>query len=152
MAQVHVERLDHLGVSAAVIKAIGFIDLLNARLGPDQPEVLTPGAAVAGMMLHGLGCAKRPLSLPPQLLASTPRDLWLHDGIRAEMFNRFTLGRTLDEASAEGGARRCHELALGVCARDGSDLRGNPRDTTSFARRGAYIPERDAQAMTSTPG
>ncbi|HEX9871484.1 MAG TPA: DUF4277 domain-containing protein [Candidatus Tectomicrobia bacterium] len=66
MAQVHVERLDHLGVLASVIKDMGLIDMINARLVPDRQEVLTPGEAVGGMMLNGLGFAKRPLSLTPQ--------------------------------------------------------------------------------------
>jgi len=66
MEQVHVERLDHLGVLASVIKDMGLIDMINARLVPDRQEVLTPGEAVGGMMLNGLGFAKRPLSLTPQ--------------------------------------------------------------------------------------
>jgi hypothetical protein len=66
MSQVHVERLDHLGVLASVIKDMGLIDMINARLVPDRQEVLTPGEAVGGMMLNGLGFAKRPLSLTPQ--------------------------------------------------------------------------------------
>ena len=52
MEKVHVERLDHLGVIASVIKDIGLIDMINARLVPDQQEVLTPGEAVAGMILN----------------------------------------------------------------------------------------------------
>ena len=40
--------------------------MINARLVPDAQEVLTPGEAVAGMMLNGLGFANRPLSLTPQ--------------------------------------------------------------------------------------
>jgi transposase len=77
--------------------------------------------------------------------------LW-HDGLRAEMFNRFKLGRALDEADADGCDLLFHELALGVCAREGIDLRFNHRDTTSFALSGEYIPERDEQAMTITHG
>jgi transposase len=100
MAKVHVERLDHLGVIASVIKDIGVIDMMNARLVPDQQAVLTPGEAVAGMILNGLGFAKRPLLLTPQFFASKSCDLLFHDGIRAEMFNCFRLGRTLDEAYA----------------------------------------------------
>jgi transposase len=126
--------------------------MINARLVPDQQEGLTPGEAVAGMMLNGLGFAHRPWSLTPQVFASTPLDRLLHDGIRAEMFNRFTLGRTLDEAYAYGCDLLFHELALYVCARDGIDLRCNHLDTTSFARSGAYIPEREEQAMTITHG
>ena len=53
MEPIRVERLDHLGVIASVIKDLGLIDMINARLMPDAQEVLTPGEAVAGMMLHG---------------------------------------------------------------------------------------------------
>jgi hypothetical protein len=57
MEPIRVERLDHLGVIASVIKDLGLIDMINARLMPDAQEVLTPGEAVAGMMLNGLGFA-----------------------------------------------------------------------------------------------
>ena len=98
MEQVRVARLDHLGVIAAVIKNLGLIDMINTRLVPDAQEVITPGEAVAGMILNGLGFANRPLSLTPQFFAHTPLDLLFREGIDAEMFNRFKLGRTLDEA------------------------------------------------------
>ena len=83
MEQVRVERLDHLGVIASVIKDLGLMDMINTRLVPDVQEVLTPGEAVAGMILNGLGFANRPLSLTPQFFASKPLDLLFHDGIRA---------------------------------------------------------------------
>jgi transposase len=126
--------------------------MINARLVPDPQEVLTPGEAVAGMMLNGLGVAHRPLSLTPQFFASKPLDLLLHDGVRAEMFNRFKLGRTLDEAYAYGCDLLFHELALCVCAREGIERRFNQLDTPSFSRSGAYIPERAEPAMTITHG
>jgi hypothetical protein len=139
-------------VIASVINDRGVIDLMNARLVPDHQAGLTPGEAVAGLMRHGLGGAQRPWSLTPQCFASTPLERLCHDGIRAERCHRCTRGRPLDEASADGGDRRCHERALGVCARDGIDLRGNHLAPTSFARRGESIPDSDEQAMTSTPG
>jgi transposase len=126
--------------------------MMNARLVPDPQEVLTPGEAVAGMIVNGLGFAHRPLSLTPQFLASKPLDLLWHDGVRAEMCNRFTLGRTLDEAYAYGCDLLFHELALCVCAREGIDLRFNHLDTTSFSRSGEDSPESDEQAMTITHG
>jgi transposase len=126
--------------------------MMNARLVPDPQAGLTPGEAVAGMMLNGLGFAHRPLSLPPQFFASTPLALLLHDGVRAEMCNRFKLGRTLDEAYAYGCDLLFQELAWCVCARDGIELRFNHLDTTSFALRGEYIPDSDEQAMTITHG
>ena len=62
MEQVRVERLDHLGLIAAVIKDLGLIGMIDRRLVPDAPERITPGEAVAGMILKGLGFAHRPLS------------------------------------------------------------------------------------------
>src|SRR5919199_2760062 len=123
MEQVRVERLDHLGLIAAVIKGLGLIDLIDSRLVPDEQERITPGEAVAGMILNGLGFASRPLSLTPQFFANTPLDLLLHPGINAEMFNRFKLGRTLDDASAYGCDLLFQELALAICAQEGIELR-----------------------------
>src|SRR5919106_148255 len=152
MESVRVERLDHLGVIASVIKDLGLIDMINARLVPDAQEVMTPGEAVAGMILNGLGFANRPMSLTPQFFANKPLDLLFRDGLRAEMFNRFKLGRILDEAYAYGCDLLFQELALAVCAHEGIDLCFNHLDTTSFALSGEYIPERDEQAITITYG
>jgi hypothetical protein len=102
MAAVHVERLDHLGLIASVVKDLGLIGMIDTRLMPDEQEEITPGEAVAGMIRNGLGFANRPLSLPPQFFANKPLELLFRAGIRAEMFNRFKLGRTLDEVHAYG--------------------------------------------------
>jgi len=152
MESVRVERLDHLGVIASVIKELDLIDMINARLVPDAQAVMTPGEAVAGMILNGLGFANRPLSLTPQFFANKPLDLLFRDGIRADMFNRFTLGRTLDEAYAYGCDLLFQELALAVCAQEGIDLRFNHLDTTSFALSGDYVPDSDEQAICITHG
>ncbi len=108
MEQLHVEPLDHLGVIASVIKDLGLIDMIDKRLVPDEQEVITPGEAVAAMMLNGLGFANRPLSLTPQFFANKPLDLLFREGIEAEMFNRFKRGRTLDEAHAYGSRGLSH--------------------------------------------
>jgi transposase len=142
MEQVRVERLDHLGLIASVIKDLGLIDMIDSRLVPDEQERITPGEAVAGMILNGLGFANRPLSLMPQFFANKPLDLLFRPGLEAEMFNCFKLGRTLDDASAYGCDLLFQELALAICAHEGIDLRFNHLDTTSFALTGAYIPER----------
>jgi transposase len=81
MEQVRVERLDHLGVIASVIKDIGLMDMIDSRLVPDAQERITPGEAVAGMILNGLGFANRPLSLTPPFFANTPLDLLFREGI-----------------------------------------------------------------------
>jgi transposase len=152
MASVRVERLDHLGLIAAVIKDIGLIDMINTRLVPDEQEEITPGEAMAGMILNGLGFANRPLSLTPQFFANKPLDLLFREGVRAEMFNRFKLGRTLEEVSAYGCDLLFSELALPVCIQEGIKLRFHHLDTTSFSLHGDYVPESDEQAITITHG
>ena len=60
MDSIGIARLDHLGVMSSVRKDLGLIDMLNARLVPDAQAVRTPGEALAGMILNGLGLANRP--------------------------------------------------------------------------------------------
>jgi transposase len=152
MEQVRVERLDHLGVIASVIKDLGLIAMIDTRLVPDDQEVITPGEAVAAMILNGLGFANRPLSLTPQFFANKPLDLLFREGLEAEMCNRFKLGRTLDEASAYGCDLLFEELACAICAHEGIDRRFNHLDTTSFSLPGEYVPDRDEHAMHITHG
>jgi transposase len=152
MASVSVERLDHLGVVASVIKGLGLIEMIDARLLLHAQEEITAGEAVAGMILNGLGFSNRPLSLTPQFFANKPLDLLFREGVRAEMFNRFKLGRTLDEIHAYGGDLLFSELALAVCAQEGIDERFNHLDTTSFSLTGDYVPDSDEHAIAITHG
>jgi transposase len=147
MEQVRVERLDHLGLIASVMKDLGLIAMIDRRLVPDAQEVITPGEAVAGMILNGLGCANRPVSLSPQFFANKPLDLLLRAGIDAELCNRFKLGRPLDAAYAYGCNLLFEELALAVCTHEGIDRRFHHLDTTSFGLPGESIPDSDAHAI-----
>jgi transposase len=104
------------------------------------------------MILNGLGFANRPLSLTPQFFAHKPLDLLFREGIEAAMFNRFKLGRTLDEAHTSGCDLLFEELARAICAQEGIDLRFKHLDTTSFALPGEYIPDSDEHAMRITHG
>ena len=152
MASVHVERLDHLGLVACMIKDLGLIRMIDARLIPDAQEEITPGEAVAGMILNGLGFANRPLSLTPQFFTNKPLDRLCRPGVRAEMCNRFTLGRTLDAVYAYGCDLWCSEVALAVCAQESLEPRFQHLDTTSVSRSGDDVPERDERAMHITHG
>jgi len=152
MALVTVERLDHLGLIASMIKDVGLISMIDARLVPDAQEEITPGEAVAGMILNGLGFANKPLTLTPQFFANKPLDLLFREGVHAEMFNRFKLGRTLDEVHAYGCDLLLSELALAVCAQERVEHRFSHLDTTSFSLHGDDVPESDTHAMCITHG
>jgi transposase len=126
--------------------------MIDARLVPDEQEGITPGEAVAGMLLKGLGCAHRPLSLTPQFFATKPLDLWLQEGGHAALCNRLKLGRTLDEVYAYSCPLLLSALALAVWAQEGIALRFHPLDTPSVALTGADLPDSDEQAITITHG
>ena len=152
MESVSVERLDHLGVVASVIKSLGIVEMIDTRLGLHDQEEISAGEAVSGMILNGLGFSDRPLTLTPQFFANKPLDLLFREGVRAEMFNRFKLGRTLDEAYTYGCDLLFSELALAVCLQEGIDTRFNHLDTTSFSLSGDYVPDSDEHAITVTHG
>ena len=68
MESVRVERLDHLGLLTSVINDLGLVSMIDVRLQPDEQEAITPGEAIKGMILNGLGFANRPLSPDPAVL------------------------------------------------------------------------------------
>jgi transposase len=135
-----------------MINDLGLIRMIDARLTPDAQEAITPGEAVAGMILNGLGCANRPLSLTPQCVTNTPLELLCRPGVRAEMFNRLKRGRTLDEVQAYGCALLLSEVALAVCAQESLEPRFHHLDTTSFSLSGDDVPARDERAIHITHG
>src|SRR5437870_8100214 len=150
MEMVRIERLDHLGLIASVINDLGLVRLIDTRLTPDNQEVLTPGEAVKGMILNGLGFANRPLSLTPQFFAGKPLALLFRPGVEADMFNRFKLGRTLDEVNTYGCDLLLSEMALAVCQQEAIDQRFNHLDTTSSSLTVDYVGESDQQPITIT--
>jgi len=126
--------------------------MIDARLIPEAQEEITPGEAVAGRIRNGLGFANRPLSLTPQFFTNKPLDLLCCPGVRAEMFTRLKLGRTLDEVYAYGCDLLLSEVALAVCAQASLEQRFHHLDTTSFSRSGDDVPERDERAIHITHG
>ena len=152
MEIIKVDRLDHLGLVAGVIRDLSLIEIIDQRIGVDDLEEITTGEAVAAMILNGLGFANRPLTLMPAFLENKPLDLLIRDDVRAEHFNRFKLGRALDKVHAYGPDLLFSELAFVSCQGEGIDLRFRSLDTTTFSLSGHYLPESDIEAITITHG
>ncbi len=53
MVSASVERLDHFGIISSVIKDLGIIEMIDARVLPHDQEEITAGEAVGGMILNG---------------------------------------------------------------------------------------------------
>lgn len=114
-----ITRLDHLGIIASVIKELGLIDFIDARLQKDEfgQEKITPGEAIAGMILNGLGFSDKPLSLTPNFFETKPLEILFREGVEASDFNRHKLGKVLDRAYEYGCETLFFELASPISSR-----------------------------------
>jgi Domain of unknown function (DUF4277) len=121
-------------------------------LGLHDQEEITAGEAVAGMILHGLGCSDRPLTFTPPFFVNKPLDRLFREGVRAERCNRFKRGRPLEEAHAYGCALVLSERSLAVGAPERIDTRFNHRDPTSVSLTGDSVPDSDEPAIAITHG
>jgi transposase len=90
-----VERLDHLGIVAGVIKDLKIIELIDEKLGIYKDESISVGETVAGMIINGLGFSNKPMSLTPLFFEHIPLELLFREGVKAADFNRFKQGRSL---------------------------------------------------------
>lgn len=138
-----VERLDHLGVVAGVIKDLKIIELIDERLGIYEGESLSAGETVAGMIINGLGFSNKPMSLTPLFFEHIPLTLLFREGVKADDFNRFKLGRILDRCHGYGTEVLFSEIALNVCRQEKVDTRFNSLDSTSFTLTGDYLGKTD---------
>lgn len=141
--EMKIERLDHLGIISQTIKDLGIIELIDQRIPTDDQEHISTGEAVAGMILNGLGFSNRPLSLTPQFFENKPLDIMFRAGVKAEHFNRFKLGRSLEDLHQCGCSLLFSEIALAVCEQEQIDMRFNHLDTTSVSVSGQYESEEE---------
>ncbi len=154
MEALKVSRLDHLGIVSGVIDDLGLVQAIDERLKKDKNglEELSPGEAIKGMILNGLGFVSKPLSLTPRFFQNKPLELLFRSGVSAEDFNRFKLGRTLDHVFEYGTDKLFSELSFDVCLQEGVEQRFNSEDTTTFSVTGESYPDTDEHAVSVTHG
>ena len=152
MDTIKVERLDHLGIIAGVIKDLGIVEIIDRRIPADGQQEITTGEAVAAMIINGLGFSNRPLYLTPQFFENKPIALLFREGVEAQHFNRSKLGRSLEAVYRYGVDQLFSEIAVIGCQQEQIDLRFNSLDTSSFSLTGAYDSETDEQAIKITYG
>jgi transposase len=138
MMDMQIQRIDHLGVIAGVIKDLKIIELIDQKIPKDEREEISTGEAIAGMIINGLGFSDRPLSLTPQFFESKAMEELFREGVAAEHFNRFKLGRALDDCFEYGCDELFSEISFSVCKKENVDCRFNSEDTTTFSLTGEY--------------
>lgn len=131
------ERLDHLGIVAAVCREIGLAKWLDAH-EPEKRQQVSVGMATTAMILNGLGFSNRQLYLAPQFFANKAVEHLLGPGMSAEMLTDDCLGRTLDWLYDHDLTK----LFAGIASRArrifGVKAEQIHVDTTSFSVSGEY--------------
>ncbi len=104
------------------------------------------------MIINGLGFSNKPLSLTPLFFKNCPLSLLFHEGVKADDFNRFKLGRVLDRCSDYGTELFFSEISSDVCYQEKVDTRFNNLDTTSFTVSGSYLSKAGEDIVEVTYG
>lgn len=138
-----IKRLDHHGIVSGVIEDLKIVPLLDQYLPQDEQQEITPGEAVKGMIMNGLGFANRPLSLSPQFFTNLPLEHLFREGVKAEHFNRHKLGRTLEQCFDFGCESLFSLVSQQACELENVDKKFNSLDTTSHSLTGEYAFDED---------
>jgi hypothetical protein len=143
-----IERLDHLGIVAGVIKDLKIVELIDGRLGTYEGETLSAGETVDSMIINDLGFSNMPMTLTPLFFEHCPLPLLFDkENVKASDFNRFKLGRVLDRCHSYGTELLFSEISLHVCRQEQVDTRFNSLDTTSFTLSGDYLAKPDEETV-----
>ena len=68
----NIRRLDHLGIVAGVIDAIGLVEVIDRLIPPAPQRIVSCGNAVKAMIINALGFVSRPLYMHPQFFDGKP--------------------------------------------------------------------------------
>ncbi|MBF0229985.1 MAG: DUF4277 domain-containing protein [Desulfamplus sp.] len=149
---LEIKRLDHFGLVAGVIKDLGLIELIDKHFEYEDTEHISTGEAVAGMIINGLGFTQLPMSLTPKFFENKPLEILFREGVEASHFNRFKLGRALDDIYDYGVEALFSEIAIKVCEKEGIKIDFSHLDTTTFSLTGQYLPDSDENEIVITHG
>jgi len=113
---ISTQSMQHLGLVASVIKKIGLVERIDARLplSKSRGVKVTNGERVAAMILNGLGFVDERLYMFPEFLEDKPVSRLFSDGIEASHFNDDSLGRCLDSIYEYGPTKLFSEMAFAI--------------------------------------
>ncbi len=124
-SQIQVANLDHLGLVAGMIDAIGIVEKINHLVGTQPGEKVSPGQAVKAMILNGLGLVSAPLYLFSKFFEGKATEHLIGEGIQPEHLNDDRLGRVLDKLYL---SHRIEPDFCDDCYRGSSAVQGLPRN------------------------
>ena len=100
--EIEIQNLDHLGIVAGIIDAIGLVETVNQLIPSEKGEKVSGGHVVKGMILNGLGFVSRPLYMFPQFFETLACEHLIGAGVKPKYLNDDQLGRVMDKLFIKG--------------------------------------------------
>lgn len=151
--EMQIQNIDHLGIVAGMVDAIGLVEIINDLIGEEKGEKVSPGHAVKAMILNGLGFVSQPLYMFPKFFETIPCEHLIGAGVKPEYLNDDKLGRVMDKLFIKGLDTIFLVIALNAAKKFNVSLSSSHLDSSSIHVHGEYkssLPEVIFENSTAT--
>ena len=136
--EMEIQNIDHLGIVAGIIDAIGLVETINELIGEEKGEKVSPGHVVKAMILNGLGFVSKPLYMFPKYFETIACEHLIGAGVKPEYLNDDKLGRVMDKLFIKGLDTIFLKIALNSVKKFNISLLSSHLDSSSMHVHGQY--------------
>ena len=136
--EMEIQNIDHLGIVAGIIDAIGLVEIINELIVEEKGEKVSAGHVVKAMILNGLGFVSKPLYMFPKYFETIACEHLVGTGVKPEYLNDDKLGRVMDKLFIKGLDTVFFIIALKAAKKFGISLSSSHLDSSSMHVHGQY--------------
>lgn len=136
--EIEIQNIDHLGIVAGIIDAIGLVEIINELIPEQKGEKVSPGHVVKAMILNGLGFVSQPLYMFPKFFENIACEHLIGTGVKPEYLNDDKLGRIMDKLFSKGLDTIFLVIALNAAKKFNVSLSSSHLDSSSMHLHGSY--------------
>ncbi|MEG3936509.1 IS1634 family transposase, partial [Microcoleus sp. T3_B1] len=136
--EMEIQNIDHLGIVAGIIDAIGLVETVNQLIPPEKGEKVSAGHVVKAMILNGLGFVSRPLYMFPQFFETIACEHLIGAGVKPKYLNDDKLGRVMDKLFIKGLDTTFLTITLKAAKKFNVSLSSSHLDSSSMHVHGEY--------------
>ncbi|TAF76671.1 MAG: IS1634 family transposase [Bacteroidetes bacterium] len=135
---IEIQNIDHLGIVAGIIDAIGIVEIINELIGVEKSEKVNAGQVVKAMIINGLGFVSKPLYMFPEYFETMACEHLIGAGVKPEYLNDDKLGRVMDKLFIKGLDTIFFIIAVKAAQKFGVSLSTSHLDSSSMHVHGQY--------------
>lgn len=136
--EIEIQNIDHLGIVAGIIDAIGLVEIINELIPSEKGEKVSSGHVVKAMILNGLGFVSKPLYMFPQFFETIACEHLIGAGVKPEYLNDDKLGRVMDKLFIKGLDTTFLTITLKAAQKFNVSLSKSHLDSSSMHVHGEY--------------